>query len=306
MKFIKMTCVALLFGAVAFWWLTAPSSIDVDEIPSHSPNLAKGEQLFWAGGCGSCHAKEGATGDEKLELGGGLALTTPFGVFIAPNISPHRDGIGGWTDEDFINAMVKGVSPNGRHYYPAFPYTNYQIMPFTDLLDLKAFINTLPLVSGKSPEHELDFPFNIRRGLGLWKKWYLNHETFKADLNKDLHIERGRYLVDGPGHCGACHTPRDSFGGEIKERYLSGGRSFEIDSQTGEASEGFIPNLTPHDNGIGDWSVSDIAYSLETGFTPEFDSFGGSMASVQENMSKLSESDREAIGLYLKSIAAVE
>ena len=286
--------------------LTMPRSIPAAALPDHRPDLSNGETLFWAGGCPSCHAKPDAEGDDRLQLIGGVELATPFGTFRAPNISPDPEyGIGQWTTLDFVNAMVKGVSPDGRHYYPAFPYPYYQRMPLTDLIDLKAYLNTLPALTSSIAEHDLKFPFGIRRGLGLWKLLYLDGEPFQPNANETAAIQRGRYLVQGPGHCGACHTPRDVFGGEITERFLAGAPSLEISQESDPDETDWIPNITPHEDGIGDWSEQDIAYALESGFDPDFDSFGGSMVEVQENMAKLPAEDRAAIAAYLKSIPAL-
>ena len=284
-------------------FLTAPRPPKVEANPDYAPDLTNGKTLFWVGGCASCHAHPGAEGDEKLKLGGGLELDTPFGVFRVPNISPDLEtGIGEWSDLDFINAMKHGVSPDGEHYYPAFPYTSYQHITIEDLIDLKSYLFSLPPVSETVADHNLGFPFSIRRGLGLWKMMYFSANVPENNLSESEDIERGRYLVKGPGHCGVCHTPRDQFGGEISDRFLSGAKALE--EGKGEAA-GRIPNITPHADGIADWSLQDISYALESGFKPDFDSFGGSMVDVQENLSKISAEDRQAIAAYLKSIPAI-
>jgi mono/diheme cytochrome c family protein len=291
-----------LAGLAGSYVLTMPRPLGAADLPDHEPDLANGETMFWAGGCASCHAAPEAKGEERLRLGGGLELVTPFGTFRAPNVSPHPEhGIGAWETIDFINAMVKGISPRGQHYYPAFPYTSYQRMRLEDVIDLKAFIDTLPALDNRVAGHDLGFPFNIRRGLGLWKLRYLDGKRLEPDPSMPAAVERGRYLVEGPGHCGACHTPRDRFGGEIPARHLAGARVLESDGVDG----GRVPNITPHEDGIGDWSEADIAYSLESGLDPDFDSFGDSMVEVQANMAKLSAEDRAAIAAYLKSVPAL-
>lgn len=307
---MKRTLVAGLILAIVFacvfFVLSMPRPLAEDQLPDHSVNLSNGELLFWAGGCASCHAAAGAEEKELLTLSGGLELGTPFGIFRSPNISPDPEfGIGGWTDLDFVNAMVKGLSPDNQHYYPAFPYPNYQNISFRDLLDLRAFLNTLPPSPNKVADHSLEFPYSFRRGLGLWKSRYLARSESGPAAEADSQLERGRYLVNGPGHCGACHTPRDQYGGEIKERFMAGASSLEVGAGGDESSAGRIPNITPHTDGIGAWSESDIAYALETGFDPDFDTFGGSMVEVQENMARLPAEDRAAIAAYLKSIPAV-
>ncbi len=202
---------------------------------------------------------------------------------------PLRDGIGGWSDLDFVNAVMRGVSPEGAHYYPAFPYTSYQHMTVEDALDLKAFIDTLPPVAGRAPGHDLPLLFQFRRGIGLWKDRYMGAFPSPLESAADPLVQRGSYLVTGPGHCGECHTPRDALGGPIPERAYSGGEAPEGD----RANQ--VPNITPSKDGIGDWSVDDIAAALRTGILPDFETFGGAMVHVQENMAQLGDEDRRAI-----------
>lgn len=292
--------------ACVFFVLTMGRPLGEEPDPDHSANLANGELLFWVGGCASCHAAAGAEDSDLLTLGGGRELATPFGVFRSPNISPDPEfGIGDWSALDFVNAMVKGLSPDNQHYYPAFPYPNYQNIDSEDLLDLKAFLDTLPPSSNDVADHRLQFPYSFRRGVGLWKLRYLARSKSNPPTETDPQLARGRYLVDGPGHCGACHTPRDQYGGENTERFLAGAESLELGEGTAGSSAGRIPNITPHADGIGGWSQSDIAYALESGFDPDFDTFGGSMVEVQENMARLPAEDRAAIAAYLKSIPAI-
>ncbi len=294
-RLFKVFLGLFVLGGVTFFWLTSPERIYASMLIAHEKDLANGERMFWAGGCGSCHAAEKAKGDEKMRLGGGLALATPFGTFNVPNISPDPlTGIGGWTDAEFATAMLKGVSPDDRHYYPAFPYTSYQRMSIGDVMDLKGFLDTLPRVINTVPPHDIPFPYSVRRGIGLWKLVYLDGERFVPDPMASDALNRGAYLVRGPGHCGECHTPRNTVGGFVAGHALAGAKAPEGD--------GIVPNITPHETGIGGWSEADIAYALESGFTPEFDTLGGSMTSVQENMTHLPADDRAAIATYLKSI----
>lgn len=284
-------------GAIAGWFLSAPVRLDAATVAQLGPgDAAKGKRIFYAGGCTSCHSKPGAEGDARLELVGGLELKTPFGTFVPPNISQdQKDGIGAWSEEDFANAMLKGVSPSGQHFYPAFPYASYARMKPADIADLYAFLKTLPAVAGKAPDHRLSFPFNIRRGIGLWKLLYLSPEPVIAlPAGTPDNVLAGRYLVEGPGHCGECHTPRDFAGGVKKAEWLAGAVAAE--------GSGVVPNITSGDGGIKDWSDADIANYLETGFTPEFDSVGGAMVEVQRNMAQLTADDRAAIAAYLKAV----
>lgn len=292
----------LVLGIAAAWWITRPQTVSAANLPDHRSDAGAGERIFWAGGCASCHASpvngKRAKGDDKLLLGGGLELDTPYGVFRVPNISPDADdGIGRWTLVDFVNAMQRGVSPDGRHYYPSFPYTSYAHMPVEDVMDLKAFLDTLPPVEGRADGHKLAFPWSIRRGIGAWKWRYLDAEPSKPQASPTL-VELGRLIVEGAGHCGECHTPRDRFGGLRHERWLAGAPNPE--------GRGRVPNITPGGENISGWTAADIAYYLESGFTPEFDTVGGSMVAVQENMAKLSDQDRAAIAAYLKALPALD
>ncbi len=301
MGVLKRLAVAFLalaaVGGAGFWILTAPQRLDASVLAEAGQGDAtRGERIFWAGGCTSCHAKPGSQGEAQLQLAGGLALNTPFGTFVAPNISQDpADGIGGWSLEDLANAMLKGVSPGGSHYYPAFPYASYARMKPSDIADLHAFLKTLPPVAGKAAGHTLGFPFNLRRGLGLWKLLYLSNEPVVAlPEGTPENVLLGRYLVEGPGHCGECHTPRAFTGATDKDRWLAGAVAAE--------GKGNVPNITGGEGGIGGWSESDIAYFLESGFTPDFDSVGGSMVNVQKNMARLTPEDRAAIAAYLKAV----
>jgi mono/diheme cytochrome c family protein len=291
-----------IVGAAAFWLLSAPVRLAADDVAAldgHEPDLQNGETVFWAGGCASCHAAPDAEGDARAILSGGLALESPYGVFGVPGISPDPEaGIGGWSFADFANAMKRGVSPDGRHYYPSFPYASYAKMTLTDLADLWAYLQTLPVPDSAAaiPDTELAFPFNMRRGIGLWKRVYLSETPVIADdaLGDDPVLARGRYLVEGAGHCGECHTPRNIGLAMDGSRWLAGAPNPE--------GEGRVPNITNHPDGLADWTEDDIVYGLESGFTPEFDSMGGSMASVVKNFANVAAEDRAAIAAYLKAI----
>ncbi|QRI64330.1 cytochrome c [Shinella sp. PSBB067] len=297
-RFLGGIVVIGALGAGAFLFLTAPERLPAETwATAGEPDLANGERLFHAGGCASCHAAPGAPDDQKRVLAGGLALKSPFGTFHAPNISPDETaGIGAWTLAEFGDAMKRGTGRNGEHLYPSFPYASYARMTVTDVRDLYGYLKTLPKSGNVAPEHELPFPFNIRLALGGWKFLYLN-EAPRVDLaNADETVKHGQYLVEGPGHCGECHTPRDMLGGLKTDQWLAGGPNPE--------GEGRIPDITPVEGRFGSWSAGDIVNYLETGFTPEFDSVGGAMVSVQKNMAQLPKEDREAIAAYLKAIPA--
>lgn len=293
---LLLALVALgLAGGGAAWILSAPRPLPAETLAAlPAGDAERGQAVFWAGGCTSCHAAPKAEDAARFRLAGGVRLVTPFGTFVAPNISPDRtDGIGAWTEADFANAMLRGVSPEGTPFYPAFPYASYARMSLADVADLWAFLQTLPPVAGRAPDHELGFPFNIRRGVGLWQRLFLSEAPVMAVDTADPRLVRGRYLVEGPGHCGECHTPRTIAGASDLGRWLAGGPAPEGD--------GTIPDLTPG-GPLGDWSEGDIAYYLESGFTPDFDSVGGSMAEVQRNMAELPAADRDAIAAYLRVV----
>ncbi len=278
--------------AMAAWMLTAPQPLAADKVAQGPGNATAGARIFHAGGCASCHATKGAKGDDRLKLGGGAPLDTPFGRFQPPNISAGPDGIGNWTLAEFDNAMRRGMAPDGRHYYPAFPYTSYARMTAADVADLFAYMKSLPAVAGTTPDHDLAFPYNIRRGIGLWKRLYLNAApVVPLPATAPAAVRAGQYLVEGPGHCGECHTPRDGFGGSDAARWLAGGPDAE--------GKGKVPGLTP---ATLSWSAGEIADYLKTGFTPDYDSVGGSMVEVQANMAALSDADRAAIAAYLKAL----
>jgi mono/diheme cytochrome c family protein len=296
---LRRAAVAAAVLAVALaalgWFITAPQKLEAAQLPAHAADPANGERVFHAAGCASCHAAPEAKGDDRLKLGGGLELNTPFGIFRVPNISPDpQTGIGGWSDLDFVNAVMRGVSPGGAHYYPAFPYGSYAKMRVEDVIDLKAFLDKLPPVSGRAAGHELEFPYNVRRGVGLWKRLYLSPDPVLSLADAGGPARRGQYLVEGPGHCSECHTARDFLGGLETGLWLAGARNPE--------GKGRIPNITPHDDGIGDWSEGDIVEALKSGLTPEFDQLEGRMAAVQAELSQLPDEDLQAIAAYLKAV----
>jgi len=266
-----------------------------DALAGLVPDLAVGEQVFYAAGCASCHSTPGSVGEAKLVLGGGQTFPSPFGTFYAPNISPDPDhGIGGWSALDLANAMQHGISPAGQHYYPAFPYASYIKAELSDIMSLHAFLATLPSSAEPSKPHEVGFPFNIRRTLGGWKFLFLRPDwVVSGDLTPEE--TRGRYLAEALGHCAECHTPRNALGGLQLANWLGGAPNPD--------GKGKVPNITP---GQLDWSSADIAEYLSSGFTPEFDTAGGHMVAVVENTAKLPPADRAAIAAYLKKVLSVD
>jgi mono/diheme cytochrome c family protein len=290
---VALCVLAAAFGV--YWWLTSPPTLVIVAAAATTPNLANGQIIFNAGGCSSCHAVPNQP--DRLRLGGGLAIPSPFGTFYAPNISPDpADGIGRWNEADFVNAVTRGISPEGTNYFPAFPYTSYAHVKVQDVRDLFAYLNTLAQVPGKVRDHDVPFPFNIRRNVGVWKLLFMDDKPFMADPAHSVSWNRGAYLVNGFGHCAECHSPRNFLGGIIAAKRFAGGPDPD--------GEGWVPNITR--KGLGDWNDKDIAYFLETGQTPDGDSAGGSMVRVIRNTSQLPAEDRAAIAEYIVSLPPVD
>jgi mono/diheme cytochrome c family protein len=284
-----------LIGAGVYWWLTIPAAVAAQALPAYQPNVGNGAIIFNAGGCSSCHAAPDQL--DRTRLGGGLAIRSPFGTFYAPNISPDpNDGIGRWGEADFVTALTKGTSPAGAHYFPAFPYTSYAHGRVEDVRDLFAYLKTLPPVAGKVRDHDVRFPFDIRRNIGVWKALFMDDKPVRADPSRSAEWNRGAYLVNSFGHCAECHSPRNFLGGIVGAQRFAGGPNPE--------GEGWVPNITQ--KGLSDWSAKDIAYFLETGQTPDGDSAGGAMVRVIKNTSQLPPEDRTAIAEYIKSLPPVE
>jgi mono/diheme cytochrome c family protein len=254
-----------------------------------------GRDIFWAAGCASCHVAPGAKETDAPQLAGGQKFPSDFGTFLAPNISQDdTHGIGQWSLEDFANAVQRGVSPNGQHYYPAFPYNAYNKADPSDIAALYAFMKTLPSDPTPNQAHEVGIPFNIRRAVGGWKLLFSNDNwTLQGEL--DELQTRGRYLSEALAHCSECHTPRNLIGGLQTSRWLGGAPD--------PSGKGTVPNITPAKL---DWVDLDVMNYLTTGFTPEFDTAGGHMVSVIKNLARLPDSDRKAIVAYLNAVPPVE
>jgi mono/diheme cytochrome c family protein len=190
--------------------------------------------------------------------------------------------------------MVKGTSPAGEHLYPALPYVSYQRMRLDDLRDLFAYLKTLPAISGKVRDHALAFPYNIRQALGIWKLLFLDGKGFTPDPAQPAQWNRGAYLVNGPGHCAECHSPRNFLGAIVAGQRFAGGAS--------PNGLGGVPDITQRK--LHDWKVEELAETLATGMTADADLVGGLMMEVVSNTRQLSAADRDAIAVYLKSLPA--
>jgi len=298
----KPTLIAAILAIVAallLWVITIPATVPASALPPHRPDLANGKTMFDIGGCASCHATPAKASDQadRTRLGGGLALPSPFGTFYVPNISPDsKYGIGAWSETNFVTALWKGTSRRGRNLFPAFPYTSYQHMELADLRDLFAYLKTLPPVPGRVRPHDLRFPFSVRRLVGLWKLLFFHGGPFVPDATKSAQWNRGAYLVNGPGHCAECHSPRNFLGAIIESERFAGGPTPD--------GKSFVPNITPAGLQREDppWSEKDIASFLGDGMTPAGDFLGGGMADVVRNTALLSAADRAAIATYIASL----
>ena len=297
----KLTLIAAAVALVCalLWVLTIPATVPAVALPPHTPDIDNGRTMFNIGGCASCHATPNKDAEkiERTRLGGGLPLKSPFGTFYVPNISPDvSDGIGGWSEADFVTALWKGTSPRGRHLFPAFPYTSYQHMKLADVRDLFAYLKTLPPVSGRARRHDLVFPFSVRRLVGIWKVLFLHGGPLRSDPSRSAQWNRGAYLVSGPGHCAECHSPRNFLGAIVADERFAGGLAPD--------GKGWVPNITPV--GLQHWSKEDIAWSekdiasfLDDGMNPAGDFAGGAMVETIRNTAKLDAADRAAIAAYI-------
>jgi mono/diheme cytochrome c family protein len=253
----------------------------------------RGEYLVTAGGCVGCHT---AQDKDAAPFAGGRELKTPFGTFYGPNITPHpQAGIGRWTEADFIRALREGVRPDGAHYFPAFPYPSYTKITDADLRDLWAYLRTLPPNARANQPHDLRFPFGLRFLVAGWKWLYFTPGAFAPDPKASPSVNRGAYLVQALGHCGECHTPRNSLGGPRKDRTLAGGK--------GPEGKG-VPNLTP--TRLKKLSDAEVRDFLLTGMTPDGDVTGDTMGEVVTNTtSKLTPEDLAALIAYLRTLPPV-
>ena len=274
----------LLISFVAYFPLTSARTTQTAQLALLTGNIENGAYVFDAAGCASCHMIKGS--EDRLSLAGGQSFSTNFGVFYAPNVSMSViNGIGDWTLDQFATAVREGVSPEGEHYFPAFPYTSYTKITDQDIVDLWTFWQTLPTVETANKAHDISFLYSIRRNLRVWKLLYADAAYVSQEGT------RGAYLVEALGHCAQCHTPRDMLGGLDENRWMMGARSID--------GRGDIPTISPSQL---KWSTEEITEYLSTGFTPEYDVVGGHMAAVVDNMSRLTYEDRNAISTYLKKL----
>ncbi len=262
----------------------------------YAQDINRGKYISYISGCFTCHTDIENNG---LAYAGGREFISPFGKFYSPNITGNiENGIGNWTDQDFINALTNGISPKGDHYYPIFPYTSYKYMSYKDIIDLKAYLFSLD-ANSKNFSHKLKFIFNIRELIFFWKILYFKASEPNNIKKSSNLIERGRYLVN-IGHCSECHSPRNFFGATKNKFYLGGTNTGIIEKN--------VSNITPSRKyGIGEWSDEELIYFLKTGVKPDFDQVQGSMKNIIDYGTKyLTDIDLLSISKYLKSIKPIE
>jgi len=279
---------ALLLAAM----LAAPSA---DAAPDAAA-ATRGAYIFAAADCVGCHTD---VKNHGKRLAGGRALTTPFGVFYTPNITPDKEtGIGNWSLDDFHRALREGVSNHGAYYFPVFPYTSFSGMTDQDIADLWAYLQTQEPVAQKSKPHEVGPPFAWRFLQLGWRALFFTPGPLPPVAGQDAVWNRGYYLANAVAHCGECHTPRNFLGGLEKSRAYSGNPQGPDDQKA--------PNITSDpQTGIGKWSIGDIVEVLKTGQLPDFDFVGSGMGEVVDGTAKLTDADRNAIAVYVRSLPPI-
>lgn len=285
----------LLTAAVS---VSAVSFSNVTNAANLSESEKRGEYLANAGNCVSCH-----TTDNGSAFAGGLEFETPFGTIYSTNISSHpEDGIGQWTLEEFSTAMRQGKSRDGKQLYPVFPYTAFTKVSDQDIADIYAFLKTVKPVKYSPPENDLSFPYSQRWALGPWKTLYFDEDRFEPQADQSTEWNRGAYLVEGLGHCGMCHTPRNFLGAMDDDMAMTGGNYME--NVEGKLSAWSAPNLTSSESGLAMWSVDDITDYLKRGVGHRAGVFGPMNKVVVNSTAKMSEDDVRAMAVYLKSLPA--
>jgi len=288
-----IACV-LVVAAVGFFRLTRPDPLPASAIPAHAADRANGELLFHAGSCFACHKPPGGAAQASLPSGGS-PFKTPIGAFYPQNLTPDPEtGIGRWSQADFVNAMTRGLSPDGRHYFPAFPYMAYRAMKLEDVLDLRAYLMSLPPVKAAAPRPALLLRL-ARRGVGLWKRLAFAQAPFAPAAGGSDSWRRGAYLVNAPGHCGECHTPRNLLMIESLGRYMAGGAH--------PGGEGKVPSLRGLVERRRYKDAADLVLALQNGEELGYENISsGGMAAIQSNLAKLPERELQAIAEYLVSL----
>jgi mono/diheme cytochrome c family protein len=296
LKAIIAVAVLLGVGSATFVLLTRAGPLTAAQLPQHTASIERGRILYIIGGCISCHKPADTAGRDMTLPSGGRPLKTPIGIFYPPNITPDKaTGIGNWSTLDFVNAVHLGISPKGSHYIPAFPYPSFHRMPLSDVIDLQAYVFSLPPVNATNRPADVLLPWLLRRGVGLWKRLALDDPPYRPDPSKSASWNRGAYLVNAPGHCGECHTPRNLLLIPDENRHLAGAPHPEGKDR--------VPSLR---NLVGRGRYADaeeLTSAMRFGETMGFDRLSsGGMGDVQSNLAQLPKEDVRAIAEYLISL----
>ncbi|PVA10952.1 cytochrome C [Pelagivirga sediminicola] len=281
--------VLLILIAIAFAIVWRPA---IDEIREGSApqvdaaQIARGYELAQLGNCESCH-----TAENGAAYAGGRKMETPFGAIYAVNITPDRaHGIGAWGPDAFARSMRDGVSRDGTHLYPAFPYTHFTKLTDSDMSALYAYLRSVPAVAESAPENELPFPFNIRALMAGWNLLFLDKDQITPVQGEDDDWNRGRYLVEGLAHCGACHTPRNAVGAEKSAAFLAGA----------EINGWYAPPLAGAE--AGPWNTEQMEAYLANGFSRAHGAAAGPMGETVGNLAQAPRADITAMATYVASL----
>jgi mono/diheme cytochrome c family protein len=278
---------------------TTPTLASMAAKPPPDPAaVRRGEYLFTAAGCAGCHTDKAHGG---TPLAGGKPIYTSFGAYYSRNITPDPvHGIGDWSDQDFLHALRQGASPDGIYYFPAFPFPSFTGMTDQDILDIYAYLRTQKPSPQENRPHDVPFPYDVRLSMPIWRLLYFEPGPLAPDPSQSAEWNRGAYLVNAVAHCGDCHTPRTTLGGLESDRRFNGNMLFGPGAKR-------APNITadPTD-GIGKWSVDDVASFLKTGITEDGDVVGAPMSEVVADTAKLTDADRRAIAVYVKSVPPLQ
>ena len=288
--------VVVLAGAAAFALLTRPARVSPQLLPARAADLANGERIYHAASCAYCHRAPDAPATNPGPPTGGAPFVTPVGTFHPGNLTPDVEtGLGAWTEAQFVDAMVNGTSPDGRHYFPAFPYASFRRMALEDVRDLRAYLMSLAPARGATPRRP-SVPLEplARRGVGLWKRLALDATPAPA-VPREPGVTRGAYLANGPGHCGECHTPRDRLMRLDEKRHFAGAAH--------PAGEGQVPSLRGLVARRRYKDAADLVLALQEGETLGYDKLSsGGMGAIQANLARLPESDLRSIADYLLTL----
>ena len=308
---IRLTAIAMILAAAPLHTLAsaqdatpAPAATEAvaTEVIAQTPDpLAKGKYLATVGNCVSCHTRE-----DGQPFAGGVAFKTDFGTIYSTNITPDTTvGIGGWTEAQFMRAMREGIAEDGEHLYPAFPYTAFTKVTDEDLKEIFSYLKSVPASSTKPTPNQMGFPFNQRQLMAVWNTMFFEAGVYKADPKQSPEWNRGAYLVEGLGHCGACHTPRNILGGEKNDQALSGG-IYQDKVAGGAIRQWSAVNLTSAGSGLKAWTPDDIAAYLKTGHGNRAGSFGPMNEVIINSTQHMTDEDTKAIATYLKGLAPLE